>query len=296
MNLELKPTQRKASKIKMALQGCSSSGKSMSALLIAKGLCNGNLSNVAVIDSENSIELYSHIGDFKVLNLSQPFSPERYIAAIELCEKSNIEVIIIDSISHCWHYLLQLHSSLSGNSFTNWNKITPLYNMFVQKLLQSPCHIICTIRTKQDYIIKTVDNKTTVEKIGLKAIQRNEIDYEFTTVLDIDIHHQAKASKDRTGLFMDKSSFVVDESTGTKILDWCNSGLKVDDVKRQIKETTSLDQLTTIYNQYPEWYKLLATDFAKQKTLLQSRQTKSTNNINNQNINHHGTSITNKAG
>jgi len=222
MNFQLKQTERKQAKIKLALKGVSASGKSMSALLLAKGLCNGDLSKTAVIDTENSIELYSNIGKFNVLNLSQPFSVERYIQAIETCEKAGMEVIIIDSISQCWHYLLQLHGSMLGNSFTNWQKITPLHNAFVQKIQQSPCHIICTLRSKQDYLIQTKEGKTTIEKIGLKAIQRAEIEYEFTTMLDLNIAHQAKATKDRTSLFMDKPAFVITETTGKDILDWCN--------------------------------------------------------------------------
>ena len=222
MNFQLKQSERKQAKIKMALKGASGTGKSMSALLLAKGLCNGNLAKVAVIDTENSIELYSHIGNFNVLNLSQPFSPERYCQAIEICEKAGMEVIIIDSISHCWHYLLMLHGAMAGNSFQNWNRITPLHNAFVQRILQSNCHIICTMRSKQDYLIQTLNGKTTIEKIGLKAIQRSEIEYEFTTVLDLNMSHQAKATKDRTNLFTDKPEFVITENTGKYILDWCN--------------------------------------------------------------------------
>jgi len=231
MNFQLKQSERKQAKIKMALKGASGTGKSMSALLLAKGLCNGNLAKVAVIDSEKSIELYSHLGNFNVLNLSQPFSPERYCQAIEICEKAGMEVIIIDSISHCWHYLLMLHGAMAGNSFQNWNRITPLHNAFVQKILQSNCHIICTMRSKQDYLIQTQNGKTTIEKIGLKAIQRSEIEYEFTTVLDLNMTHHAKATKDRTNLFTDKAEFVITENTGKYILDWCNCEVPIVEIK-----------------------------------------------------------------
>ena len=290
---QLKQSTRKQLPMKMALTGVSSSGKSMGALLIAKGLCNGDLSKTAVIDTENSIELYSHVGNFKVLNLSTPYSPEKYIQAIETCEKSGIEVIIIDSISHCWNFLLQLHGAMQGNSFANWQRITPLHNAFVSKLLQSPCNIICTIRNKQDYLLETKEGKTTITKVGRKPIQRNEIEYEFTLVFDINVKHEAKTTKDRTGLFMDKPAFIITEETGIKIKDWCNSGLTVDNVKQQIKETTSIEQLSAVYNQYPEWFQFLAVDFTQQKKLLLQGVDK--NIINNSNQNNHG-SITTKAG
>lgn len=270
--MQLKQSQRQQVPIKLALKGASGTGKSMSALLLAKGLCNGDLSKVAVIDTENSIELYSHIGSFNVLNLPAPFSPEKYIQAMEVCEKAGMAVVVLDSISHCWHYLLQLHGAMQGNSFTNWNKISPLQNAFVQKIQQSPCHIICTMRSKQDYLIQTQNGKTTIEKIGLKAIQREEIEYEFSTVLDIDMNHQAKATKDRTGLFMDKPEFVINEDTGKQILEWCNCGVKLDDVRQQIKVSNTIEQLNSIYNYYPFWYSMLSQDFMQQKTKLLNQQ------------------------
>jgi hypothetical protein len=266
----------------MALKGCSSSGKSLSSLLIAKGLTNGALSKVVVIDTENAIDLYSHVGKFNVLSLNQPFSPESYIKAIDECEKAGMEVIIIDSISHCWNYLLQLHGAMQGNSFTNWNRITPLQNAFVDKITQSPCHVICTMRSKQDYIIQTSNGKTTIEKIGLKAIQRNEIEYEFTIVLDIDMTHKAKAIKDRTNLFMDKPAFMITEATGRDILSWCNCDIQLDALKDKIINTTNLEELTSLYNMYPHFYNLLAEDFSNQKKIIN-------NNLKINNYGHNST-------
>ena len=63
----------------------------------------------------------------------------KYIQALEVCEKAGMEVVIIDSATHEWETLLEYHSSLQGNSFTNWGKITPRHNDFVQKILQSSC-------------------------------------------------------------------------------------------------------------------------------------------------------------
>ena len=240
--MELKQANRKTVSMKMALQGLSSSGKSLSALFIAKGMSNGDLSKVAVIDTENSIELYSHVGKFNVLKLSPPFSPQRYIEAIKACEESpGIEAIIIDSISHCWNYLLQAHASLQGNSFSNWQKVTPVHNGFVQRIMDSSCHIICTMRSKQDYLMQTVSGKTTVEKVGMRAIQRIGIEYDFTTVFEIGLNHQAKAIKDRTGLFLDSPAFMITEETGQKVSEWCNPGY-AQDAKTMIINNLKVNQ------------------------------------------------------
>ena len=223
--MQLRQSERKQAKIKMALQGSAGSGKTFSSLLLAKGLTNGDFSKVAIIDTENgSADLYAHLGNYNVVSLKPPFTPQQYVDAITLCENSGMEVIIIDSISHCWDYLLDYHSSLAGNSFTNWAKIKPLEKQFVDKILQSNAHIIATMRTKQDYVLNQKDGKMIPEKVGLKAVQRDGLDYEFTLVFDVDIKHFAVSSKDRTELFMGKPEFQITEQTGVKILNWCNSG------------------------------------------------------------------------
>ena len=221
--MELRQSSKKQAKIKLALQGASGCGKTYSSLLLAYGM-TGNWSKIAIIDTENgSADLYAHLGNYNVLSLKSPFTPERYIQAIEVCEQSGMEVIIIDSISHCWEYLLSFHASMQGNSFTNWNKITPRQNAFVQKILTSNCHVIATMRTKQDYVLNEKNaGKMVPEKVGLKSIMRDGIDYEFTIVLDIDLKHYVKASKDRTNLFMDKPEFIITQDTGKQILTWCN--------------------------------------------------------------------------
>ena len=98
---------------------------------------------------------------------------------------------------------------MMGNSFTNWAKVTPRHNNFVQKILQSNSHIIATIRSKQDYVLSEKNGKMVPEKVGLKGVTREGLDYEFTIVLELDLKHQATATKDRTQLFMDKPSFII---------------------------------------------------------------------------------------
>ncbi len=91
--------------MRLALAGASGSGKTYSSLLIAYGM-TADWSKIAVIDSENcSADLYAHLGNYQVLTLDN-YSPETYIEAISICEQAGAEVIIIDSISHCWDYLL----------------------------------------------------------------------------------------------------------------------------------------------------------------------------------------------
>lgn len=257
--MELRKSERKQAKIKLALQGSAGSGKTYSSLLLAKGLINDDFTKVAIIDTENgSADLYAHLGQYNVLTLKPPFTPEKYIEAINICLRANMEVIILDSISQVWDELLDFHSKLSGNSFTNWNKVTPRQKAFVDKILQADAHIIATMRTKQDYVLNQKDGKYIPEKVGLKAVQRDGVDYEFTLVLDIDIKHFAIASKDRTNLFSSKPEFIINVSTGRKIREWCEQGTGtaleiLATIAKEIIACTTISGLHHVYKKYPDY-------------------------------------------
>jgi hypothetical protein len=288
--MKLQTAQRKRAKIKLALQGPSGSGKTYSSLLIANGLCP-NWSKIVVIDTENgSADLYAHLGAYNVLSIPAPFTPEKYIQAIELCEKEGMEVIIIDSVTHEWENLIDFHSSLQGNSFTNWGKITPRHNAFVQKLLQSQAHIIATIRTKQDYVLNDKNGKMVPEKVGLKSVQRDGLEYEFTLVFDLDMRNNATASKDRTGLFYGKPEIKLGVKTGVTIKNWCERIEEEEsfDISERINDCRSIQELLDLYKQYPQYREARKAEFEQHKRkLILQQETPSV--INNKTFNPNGT-------
>lgn len=276
--MNLRKAERHQARIRMGLQGPSGSGKTMGALLIAFGL-TGDWTKIAVIDTENnSADLYAHLGNYYVLNLNTPFSPERYIEAVGVCEASGIEVIIIDSISHEWEGsggILETHSNMAGNSFTNWAKLTPRHNQFINVMLSSKCHIIGTIRSKQDYVLTEKNGKMVPEKVGLKGVQREGMDYELTLVLEIDIKQNTSATKDRTGLFMNKPEFRISSKIGEQILSWCRNGVDATAVQKLITKSKDVKTLREIFNSYPEFQVLLNEDFqVKKKELIGTQPSK----------------------
>ncbi len=182
-----------------------------------------------------------------------------------------MEAIILDTISLEWQYLLDYHASLSGNSFTNWSKVTPRHNQFIKAMLLSPDHIIATARTKQDYVLSDKNGKLVPEKVGLKSVQRDDLDYEFTLVFDLDTKNLASASKDRTSLFHGKPPQILTSETGELIRHWCEQGSlpkEVLTVRQQITRCTTLKSLMELYHRYPEQQTYLKVEYQKQKEFI----------------------------
>ena len=222
--------ERKRAKIKVAITGPSGAGKTYSALALASGLGK----RIAVIDTENdSASLYSDRFEFDTLVIDAPYTIQKYLEAMNAAQEEGYDVLIIDSITHAWAGeggLLAKKEALDargGNSFSNWAGITREHEQFKANLLGSDIHLICTMRSKQDYVLDMGDKgKTTPRKVGLAPIQRDGMEYEFTTVFDVSMDHDASTSKDRTGLF-DGHTTKITEKTGRRFQEWLN-GAKVE--------------------------------------------------------------------
>ena len=75
---------------------------------------------------------------------------------------------------------MELHEQLGGR-FQDWAKITPRHQAFIDKILNSNCHVITTVRRKTDYSLDKDGNaKTKVMKLGTKEITRDGFEYELT--------------------------------------------------------------------------------------------------------------------
>ena len=249
--MNLSKATRKRAKMRLSIQGPSGSGKTYGALLVAYGLC-GDWTKIAVIDTEHSsAELYAHLGEYNTLQLSAPFNPEKFIEAIGLCERDQMEVIIIDSSSHEWDGMggiLDIHSQIPGNSFTAWSKVTPRHNAFVQSILNCSCHVITTVRSKQDYVLTDKNGRQVPEKVGLKGIQKDGYDYEATIAFEVNLHHQASVSKDRTELFIGQHEIVLNAEVGKRLKAWCEQGVcvTVDEITGRIGDCKSIQELLSL--------------------------------------------------
>lgn len=249
--MELKTAKRELVKLRIGISGASGFGKTYSALLMAYGMTK-DWSKIAVVDTENnSASLYAHLGCFKTLCLTKSFSPEKYIKALKSCERSDISVIILDSISHEWNGpggCLEIHNNLGGR-WQDWGAVSPRHQNFISAILESTSHIITTTRRKMDYSMESDGNgKTRVIKHGMKEITRDGFEYELTVNFELtNDNHLAKASKDRTGLFMGKPEFIINSQIGKKLMEWCNHDVIIQETIDKINACTSVEELRKLY-------------------------------------------------
>lgn len=240
--IKVERAQRKQAKLRLAITGPSGSGKTMSALLIAFGIGP----KVLLGDTEErSASLYADEIEgplagksFDVAIIDPPYTIAKYIEVIDAAEQGGYDVLILDSISHAWAGeggLLQKKEEMDSrggatkNQYTNWAPITKEQEKFKARLLHCKVHLICTMRSKQDYILETnKDGKQVPHKVGMAPIQREGMEYEFTAVLDMAMDHSAMASKHRTGALLDDKVIRPTVKTGEDLKGWLTQGVAAD--------------------------------------------------------------------
>lgn len=246
--------KREAIYTKVLLGGCSGSGKTFSALRMATGEVQelsgitGKEERICYIDTENRRSCYyAKKFDFDILELDD-YSPEDYIDAIDDALDSDYKVIVIDTVSLEWEFLLDIHSKMSGNSFTNYAKITPKHAKFLDKIMQSKAHFIICCRSKEKYVLEDQSGKMVPVKKGVELIQRTGIEYIMSVSLNIDMTTHAYTSmKDNTDLF-EYGGNCVTEKDGANIIKWANDGdldkkyTKLEKAKEDGKVKTSINE------------------------------------------------------
>lgn len=229
MSFEIREASKKNVRMKLGMSGKSGAGKTLSSLKLAKGLI-GDMTKIAVLETESGrAEAYiDKVGKFRIIPFPAPFSPERYIEAIEFAESQGVRCLIIDSLSEEWSgsggslAIADEVSSVTKNSFSAWRKVTPRHNALFDKILQSNMHIICTIRKKIDYVMEQVNGKSVPKRIGTTDVQREDTEYKWLLQFDLDQDgNMAKVTKDNTSLFQGKPPFQISEQTGAEIRAWC---------------------------------------------------------------------------
>lgn len=181
---------------------------------------------------------------FDVVPLDPPYSPQRYMAAMDYVESFLDERgipegnrgLIVDQISHAWagpggvlEYVDRAKTaSGTAKGFSAWKDATPMQLAFVERMLRFRGHLIATMRSRVEWVVeKDEKGRQAPRKIGLAPVQREGIEYEFQVMLDLTNEGNfATVSKDRTGQVYG-TVFVPSIETGEKIRAFLESGAEV---------------------------------------------------------------------
>ena len=233
MTFEIRPAQRQGARLLIQLSGVSGSGKTYTALQLAYGLAGKDASKVVMIDTENrrgSLYADSLPGGAKygILDFYSPFSPDRYIEAIEAACKAGAEVIVIDSVSHEWESEGGCEFIANQTRFPDWKLAKRLHKRFVTYMLQCPAHIIACTRAREK--VDFSDPKAPI-KLGIQPIQEKNFSYEATVSLMM--HDQGERQdvlkcpaelQDVLG----RGDGYVGVADGLRLRDWVNGAVAID--------------------------------------------------------------------
>lgn len=210
----------------IAISGPSGSGKTYTALQLATGLAEGG--PVYAIDTENNrMRLYASDFKFRHMALDAPYSPERFVGAIDAAVKGGAAAIVLDSCTPEWdgaggvqEIVDQAMVRFKNNKFAAWGVGTPKHQAFLDALTHCPVHLIVTVRAKMAY--EQVDK--TIKKLGLQPIQRPNFEYEFPFWFDVDSSHQVVVTRSCWAELSDQVFTKPGPELGLKIAEWLNSG------------------------------------------------------------------------
>lgn len=238
--ITFEPVTRAKSKARIALTGPSGSGKTLSALYLAYGI-TGEWSKIALIDTEHERgRFYANREDFKTgsylyQTMTPPYTPDKYIDYVQSAAQAvgSDGVVIVDSFSHAWDNeggVLDIKSEIAKqrgkNDYTAWDEAGKIQNNLVNTILSVNCHTIITMRTKMAYAMEVNDRgKTVPVKIGLAPVQRENTEYEFDIVFQLDRQHIASLSKDTT--FLDNWCGVITPELGKQLGEWLSQGVEL---------------------------------------------------------------------
>ena len=225
MSSPFKRAQKRAVKLRAAIDGPSGAGKTLSALRIARGLV-GPEGTIAVIDTEHGTaeKFYARMVEFDHAPLVK-YQPRDYIDLMKQAEYA--DVLVIDSLSHAWSEGVLGMVDAKGGQFDAWRHVTPHHNALVTALLTFPGHLIVTMRSKMSYEVSKDEKtgKTRVEKLGLKPVQREGMEYELDLVMDMDMRHALTVGKSRITELADRTVLMPGEEFGAEIAALVSDGL-----------------------------------------------------------------------
>ena len=267
--LNIREANRHGASLLIGLAGVSGGGKTHTALRLAYGLANGNSNKIGLLDTENRRgSLYAdklpNKERFLIGDLIPPFSPKRYVEAIIEFQKSEIEVLIVDSISHEWEGEGGCQDIAENNKLAglpNWALAKAEHKRFINTLLYCDMHVIVCLRAREKARpVKDENGKTVFVSDGLTAITEKNALFEMTASLMVtDQGMTQTVIKCPADLipFLGRGSGYLTEDDGRAIRSWVDGADPEDDVTRTIHQLEiiteqGLEALRTAWEATPQ--------------------------------------------
>jgi hypothetical protein len=240
MSFEIKLATRTGVKPLIVLYSESGCGKTYSALLLARGLAGAN-GKIVMGDSESGRgSLYAdivEIGGYETFDLAAPFTPARYVEAIDAIESAGAAIGILDSGSHEWEGIsgvLDMAGEIEEKSgrpgLHCWKAPKFEHAKFVQRLLRTKIPFIVCLRAKYKSRQKKDDRGKTVivKDEATSPIQAEDFIFEATCHAEILPNHSIVLTKcSHPGLrdcFPKDRTEPIGIKHGVALAKWCASG------------------------------------------------------------------------
>lgn len=242
---EFRPAVRENVELVIGLAGGTGSGKTYSAMRLAKGIAGDK--PFAVIDTEaGRAKHYADQFRFDHGDLKPPFRPDRYLEAIKAADAAGYPVVVVDSASHehageggllDWHE--EELNRMAGEDWKKrdacsqaaWVKPKRAHQQMVQRLLQVRSHIILCFRAAEkiemvrgdDGRMKFVPKKSLTGRDGWVPICEKNLPFEVTCsfLLVADrpgIPLPIKLEEQHRVLFPEGQQ--ITEQTGARLAEW----------------------------------------------------------------------------
>jgi hypothetical protein len=232
MSFQVKTAERQGAHLLIQLSGVSGGGKTYTALQIAYGLTGGDGSKIIGIDTENrrmslNADILPGKERFRIIDFYAPFSPDRYIEAIDAACNAGAEVIVIDSVSHEWESEGGCEWIANQTKFPDWRTAKAKHKRFMTHMLQCPAHIIVCSRAREK--VDFSDSKNPI-KLGLQPIVEKNFSYEATVSLMM--HEQGrkqdvlKCPAELQGILGRGNGYLTHED-GAALRAWVVGGVQV---------------------------------------------------------------------
>jgi hypothetical protein len=248
LEFEVKDAVRETVPVLACVYGPTGSGKTYSGLLLAAGLAGPN-GIVGMVDAENKRgSLYADDPDicaampggrYKRLDLRAPYSPSRYIKALQALEKAGCTVALVDSTTHEWSGedgCCDIAEKNKMGGFPNWAKAKLEHKRFLAYCLSSHMHIVFCLRAHEKVKpVKAGDlvspdsqeryEKAAVIPLGMLPDCEKNFVYEMLISLRVDdgthLAHPVKVPKMLAHIFPGKK--LITKADGEAIRLWNES-------------------------------------------------------------------------